>query len=331
MNKLLYYILAVLALTSCQSSAPKQSEAPATDTPAVTAPAFSADSAFAYIEAQCNFGTRVPNSDAHLACGDYLVEKFKSFGLSVIEQKANLASWDGTLLNVRNITASLNPTAQKRILLCAHWDTRPWADNDPNPANHRTPVMGANDGASGVAVLLELARMSKDFPKDLGVDFVCFDAEDRGAPYWDEAKAPTDGTDWCLGSRYWAAEAQKQGYKAQFGILLDMVGGTDARFCYEGYSLRLARPVVARIWSTAARLGHKQLFPQKDGGWATDDHVAINEILGIPCADIIPYVENERSSFGKTWHTVDDTPANISKETLAAVGQTVKQILIEQK
>ncbi len=331
MNKQLLIILGALILASCQPTATKQSATNTPATPTLTAPAFSSDSAFAYVEEQCSFGARIPNSKAHAACGDYLVEKFKSFGLTIVEQKAQLQSWDGTMLNVRNITASHNPSATKRILLCAHWDSRPWADNDPNPANHRTPVMGANDGASGVAVLLELARLNREFPADLGIDFVCFDAEDRGAPYWDEAKAPTDGTDWCLGSRHWATEAQKQGYKADFGILLDMVGGADARFCYEGYSLRFARPVVARIWSTAARLGHKQIFPQKDGGWATDDHVSVNEILGIPCADIIPYVENERSTFGKTWHTIDDVPANISKETLAAVGQTVMQIILEQK
>lgn len=317
--------MVVLALSGCGSDKPA---ATATTEP-LKAPAFCADSAFAYVEAQCNFGARVPNSEAHSRCGDFLVQKFKSFGLQVEEQKVKLSSWDGEILNVRNIVASLNPEASRRVLLCAHWDTRPWADADPNPQNHRLPVMGANDGASGVAVLLELARQCASDSLSVGVDFVCFDAEDRGVPYWDEAKAPADGSDWCLGSRYWASEAAKAKYRAEFGILLDMVGGKDARFCYEGHSLRYARAIVAKVWGTAARLGHKDFFCQKEGGWATDDHVSVNEILGVPCVDIIPYVEGHQS-FGKTWHTVNDTPENISKEALEAVGQTVMQILIEQ-
>lgn len=321
---LLFIVLGFVA-TSCNSTPQPTTSVVKT----IEAPKFSADSAFAFLKQQCDFGARVPNSEAHRQCGDYLVEKFKAFGLNVVEQKAALKSWDGEVLNVRNIIASLNPEASRRILLCAHWDSRPWADADLNPANHRKPVMGANDGASGVAVMLEIARQCANDSFEFGIDFVCFDAEDRGVPYWDEKHAPADGSDWCLGSRYWATEAAKNKYRAEFGILLDMVGGTDARFCYEGYSLRYARAVVAKIWGAAARLGHTKFFCQKEGGWATDDHVSVNEILGIPCADIIPYVEGDKS-FGKTWHTVNDTPDNISKAALEAVGQTVMQILIEQ-
>lgn len=325
--KYLLYALISVVLAACNASQPSDKSTKKTTPTEVVAPPFCADSAYQYIVDQCNFGPRVPNSVAHTQCADFLVQKFAKMGLSVKEQRADLKSWDNVVLKARNIIASYRPNVQKRVLLCAHWDTRPWADADINQSNHKKPVMGANDGASGVAIMLEIARQCTIDSLEIGVDFVCFDAEDRGVPYWQEALAPADGSDWCLGSRHWAKEMAKQNYKAEFGILLDMVGGTDASFCYEGYSLRHARPIVAKIWSAAAQLGHKELFKQKDGGWATDDHIPVNEILGIPCADIIPYVENTHSSFGKTWHTVNDTPENISKQVLEAVGQTVMQVL----
>ena len=292
---------------------------------------FSADSAYQFIVDQCDFGPRIPNSEAHEACGDYLVKKFQSYGLQVTEQKADLTAWDGVVLKARNIIASYNPQAAKRILLCAHWDCRPWADSDLNKNNHRVPVMGANDGASGVAVMLELARQCKAINPNIGVDFICFDMEDYGVPYWEMQRAPQDGSDWCLGSRYWARNPHIEGYKANYGILLDMVGGKDAKFCYEGNSLRYARNIVARVWSTADRLGYRHYFEQKDGSWATDDHVPVNVYRGIPCIDIIPYVESNDGSFGATWHTINDTPENISKDALKAVGQTLVEVLAEEK
>ena len=197
-------------------------------------PAFNADSAYAFCEAQCAFGPRVMNSAAHDQCEQWIVSKFQSYGLSVTTQKTTLKGYDGTPLHATNIVASYRPELTERILLCAHWDSRPWADNDPDPANHHTPVLAANDGASGVAVMLEIARLLSLQLKDdslqlnnLGVDFVCFDAEDWGVPQWSDA---TDtGDSWALGAQYWAAHPHVEGYKARFGILLDMVGGEGAQ------------------------------------------------------------------------------------------------------
>ena len=182
-----------------------QSAATETDSVAVTAVKVNADSAFASIEAQCAFGPRVPNSAAHKACGDYIAARFRALGLTVTEQAADLRAWDGQVLRSRNIIAAYRPELADRILLCAHWESRPWADADPDSANHRQPVMAANDGASGVAVMLEVARLLGELKPEFGVDFICFDAEDYGVPYWGESQAEGDGSDWCLGSQYSAA------------------------------------------------------------------------------------------------------------------------------
>lgn len=292
---------------------------------------FSGDSAFQHVVRQCDFGPRIPGSEAHSLCADYIVTTFRNYGLTVQEQNPMLTTWDGQSFRARNIIASHRPEAADRILLCAHWDCRPWCDADADEKNHRQPVLGANDGASGVAVMLELARQIDSIAPQLGVDFVCFDLEDYGVPYWASDKDPLDGSDWCLGSRYWAQHPHVEGYAARFGVLLDMVGGKGAEFRYEGYSLKYAQPVVIKIWEAARRIGKDAYFIAEDGGWATDDHVPVNELLGIPTADIIPHHMNTNSSFGPTWHTVDDTPENISSATLQAVGQTLVQLLIHEK
>lgn len=329
-----YSILAALALTVLTFGSCKNQNQTAhggnADTVAVTKVTFNADSAYQYVVDQCNFGARVPNSAAHTACGDYIVRKFKSFGLTVTEQKADLKGWDGKTLKSRNIIAAFRPDAAERVVICAHWDSRPWADADPDSSRHREPVMAANDGASGVAVMLELARKLTELNPTVGVDFICFDAEDYGAPYWAEDQTPQDGTDWCLGSQYWSRNPHVEGYKARYGVLLDMVGGTDARYCYEGVSMRYARDIMVRTWDAATRAGADRLFVQEQGGYAQDDHVPMNEIAGIPTIDIIPFVEGG-NTFGATWHTVNDTPENISKETLRGVGQTLLQLLSEEQ
>lgn len=321
------FLLCCILVVGCKN---QQSPAAATDTDtvAVTVVKFNADSAFASIEAQCAFGPRVPNSAAHKACGDYISARFKALGLHVTEQAADLKAWDGQVLHSRNIIAAYRPELADRILLCAHWESRPWADADPDSANHRQPVMAANDGASGVAVMLEVARLLNELKPEFGVDFICFDAEDYGIPYWAEAQDGHDGSDWCLGSQYWAAHPHVPGYKAHFGILLDMVGGADARFCFEGFSMRYARDVMVRVWDAAQRADAGNLFVPTEGGYAQDDHLPINEVAGIPTIDIIPCIEGEHT-FGTTWHTVNDTPEHISRETLRGVGQTLVQFLSE--
>lgn len=197
-------LAATTGLAGCKSQ--KQSgDDTATDTIAVTQITFNADSAFASIEKQCSFGARVPNSEAHDRCAAYIVAQFKALGLDVTEQKADLKAWDGKVLKSNNIIAAYRPELTDRIIICTHWESRPWADADPDSTKHHQPVMAANDGASGVAVMLEVARHLGELKPNIGIDFICFDSEDYGAPYWAESQAPQDGSDWCLGSQYWAA------------------------------------------------------------------------------------------------------------------------------
>ena len=300
-------------------------------------PAFNADSAYLYCEQQCSFGPRTMNSPAHEACAAWIADKFRSYGLQVTTQQAGLKGYDGTILRATNIIASYRPDAQDRILLCAHWDSRPWADNDPDEANWRQPVVAANDGASGVAVMLELARLvtsSSDTTRQalrptLGIDFVCFDAEDWGVPQWSDA--PDDGNSWALGAQYWAANPHQSGYQARYGILLDMVGGQGAQFYQERMSLQYASSIVDKVWRAAEVVGFGSLFPKQPGGYITDDHIPVNTTAKIPCIDIIPYYPDcEQSTFGPTWHTVSDDMAHIDRTTLQAVGQTLVQVLFSE-
>lgn len=327
---LFFALITAFSFLACggKNSATLQPQTPtATPTVEKVAVTFNADSAYASVQKQCDFGPRTPESAAHKQCGDYIVNQFKHYQLQVTEQKTQVQTWDGKTLPCRNIIAAYKPEAEKRVLLCAHWDCRPWCDADPDEANHKKPVMGANDGASGVAVMLEVARLLKDLQPAYGIDFICFDMEDYGAPYWGEESAPQDGSDWCLGSQYWAQNPHVAGYRAEYGILLDMVGGKDARFCREGYSLQYASHIVSKVWSAAETAGANKYFLREDGTWALDDHLPINQYMGIPTIDIIPFLDGPEGGFSATWHTVNDTPENISREVLGAVGQTLIQVL----
>ncbi|MDO4714808.1 MAG: M28 family peptidase [Bacteroidales bacterium] len=293
-------------------------------------PAFNADTAFAYIEAQCALGYRVPGTEVHRKAATYIADAFRMLGLAVEEQNTMLTTYNGVTFPATNIIARYRPEATQRILLGAHWDTRPWADNDPDAANHRHPVMGANDGASGVAVMLEIARQLVATQPNIGIDFVAFDGEDHGVAQWDTYN-DYNGSSWCLGSQYWAAQARQAGYRPTFGILLDMVGGQGAKFYREGFSMQYASGIVDLVWSAAERAGYGSYFPKQDGGMITDDHVPVNRIAGIPMIDIIPFFpDHPQGTFGPTWHTIYDTPENIDRATLKAVGQTVLQVIFEQ-
>lgn len=327
---LCFTLVTVFSLLACGSknSATSQAEqTTTTPTEQKVSVTFNADSAFAFVQKQCDFGPRTPESAAHKKCGDYIVEQFKHYKLQVTEQHAQVNTWDGKTLPCRNIIASYKPEAEKRVLLCAHWDCRPWCDADADEANHKKPVMGANDGASGVAVMLEVARLLKDLQPQYGIDFICFDMEDYGAPYWGEESAPQDGSDWCLGSQYWAQNPHVAGYRAEYGILLDMVGGKDVRFCREYYSMQYASSIMTKVWSAAEAVGADKYFLYEDGSVAIDDHLPINQYLGVPTIDIIPCLAGPQGGFSATWHTVNDTPENISREVLGAVGQTLIQVL----
>ena len=308
----------------------------ATDSETQTAigPAFNADSAYLFCQQQCDFGPRTMNSPAHDLCEQWIINKFKGYGMTVIPQKCELKGYDGTTLHATNIIASYRPELTDRILLCAHWDCRPWADNDPDEANWKKPVMAANDAASGVAVMLEIARLlspdSCHLSPALGIDFICFDAEDYGFPQWETIDDP--GNTWALGAQYWAEHPHTAGYKARYGILLDMVGGQGAQFYQEMMSKYYAKHIVDKVWQAATVVGYGSSFPMSEGTGVTDDHIPVNTTANIPCIDIIPYYPTcEQSSFGPTWHTLNDDMAHLDKNTLLAVGQTVIQVLFSEK
>jgi Zn-dependent M28 family amino/carboxypeptidase len=329
MNKNIFAVISlVLLVASCGNLKKQTTDESASLQP--VGPAFCADSAYLYCQAQCDFGPRTMNSKAHDDCEKWIISKFESFGMQVTPQKAVLKGYDGTSLNSTNIIASYRPDLTDRVLLCAHWDSRPWADNDPDEANWKTPVMAANDGASGVAVMLEIARLLSKDTLQLGVDFICFDAEDWGVPQWNEDNFDSDS--WALGAQYWSTNLHKKGYRARFGILLDMVGGQGAQFYKEAMSVQYANHIVEKVWRAAQVVGYGSMFPSQQGTGVTDDHISVNTKAKIPTIDIIPYYPNcEQSSFGPTWHTVNDDMEHIDKNTLQAVGQTLIQVLFSEK
>lgn len=280
-------------------------------------PLFDADSAYIYVESLMSFGPRVPNSPSHRLSGDWLTGKLRSMGWDVTEQTAELKAFDGTNLQVRNIFAQINPEKGERLLLLAHWDCRPWADKDPDPDKRGQPVPGANDGASGVGVLLEVARQLADSNK--AVDILFVDAEDWGEESNEDS--------WAMGARYFAENPPKPGYKPRQAILLDMVGSPDARFGYEYFSSRSNPALMQKVWSKAAALGYDKYFHSGFGGAITDDHVQLIS-YGIPSIDIIDYRNSGGyEGFDPVWHTTADNMENISKETLRAVGETIIAVI----
>lgn len=298
------------------------------DTSTANVPRFNPDSAYQSIVRQCSFGPRTLESEAHEQCGQYIIDTFKRLGLKVTKQEATFTRYDGVKMKGYNIIAQTHPQATGRILLASHWDSRPWADQDPDPGNHRKPVPAANDGASGVAVMLEIARQLTLQKPAAAIDFVCFDAEDAGTPRW-ETNTDDDESSWCLGSQYWAARVDGSQYR--YGILLDMVGGQGARFYQEGFSKQYASDVLQRVWQAAATAGYSSFFPTEDGGFITDDHLPVNRTAKIKMVDIVPYYPAGTSSFGPTWHTLGDTPENIDPATLKAVGQTLLQLIYNEQ
>ncbi len=293
-------------------------------------PAFSADSAYAFTQAQCDFGPRAMNTEGHDRCGSWIVNKFRQYGCVVTSLRADLKGYDGTVLKSQNIWARIHPERTERILLCAHWDSRPWADNDPDSANWHKPILAANDAASGVAVMLEIARLlQRDTTLRVGVDFVCFDAEDWGTPQWAESEGGDNS--WALGAQYFAANLP-YGFHVRYGILLDMVGGEGARFYKEGMSMQFAPEIVKKVWRAARKAGYGNFFPRQEGGMVTDDHIPLNQTARIPTIDIIPfYPDCAQSSFGPTWHTLNDNMEHISRNTLKAVGQTMIQVIYTEE
>jgi hypothetical protein len=322
-------ILLVGFLVSCSDSKKAKSTKPAERV--VTVPVFNNDSAYAFVKRQVDFGPRIPNTDAHRKTGNYLVAQLQSYGAAVTTQDFESPSVDGHKLYLRNIIAAFQPEKTKRILLAAHWDTRPYADKDKENPNAK--FEGANDGASGVGVLLEVARvLGGPVKPDVGVDIIFFDGEDWGEREGSANRpAPPEGLQswWCLGSQYWAKNKHLPNYSAYYGILLDMVGAKNAQFWQEGYSREYAPSIVDKVWGRALQLGYGGLFVRQTDGGITDDHLFVNEIAKIPMINIINH-DPQTGSFGSFHHTQDDNMALINKETLGAVGYTVLNVVYHE-
>lgn len=284
---------------------------------------FSADSAYQFLKQQCDFGPRVPNTPAHDSCARFLENKLSEYGAEVSLQKFDTKAYNGDILHSTNIIARVNPSAQKRVALFAHWDSRPYCDNDLE-SNWMSPVLGANDGASGVAVLLELARVWQQSPPSVGVDIVLFDSEDYGTPVFVQSDLQDT---WCLGSQYWGSK-RNYATKPIYGILLDMVGGANPTFGYDMVSQQFASAILDKVWTVAHSLGYGNAFVSKPSGSIVDDHYYVNILTGIPTIDIIDF--NMERGFPSSWHTIYDTPQNIDKSTLKMVGNVLELLIYSE-
>ncbi|MCK5846399.1 MAG: M28 family peptidase [Bacteroidales bacterium] len=328
--KYLAIILGLLLIVSCGDDKQKAKKVSRkAEVKEIIVPVFNVDSAFSYVKKQVAFGPRVPGTNAHTACATYFVDFFENLNLKVYQQKFKARSFDGKILKGNNIIAAINPEATKRILLAAHWDSRPFADHDADKENHYTPIDGANDGASGVGVLMEIARQMSIEKPNIGVDIILFDLEDYGQHASIDPNVNSEET-WCLGSQHWAKNPHIAGYDAQFGILLDMVGAEGATFGYEYYSNKYAPGVIQKVWRSAASIGYGDIFTKTDGGGVLDDHVFINKYAYIPTIDIIHHSPSSTSGFFEHWHTVEDGIDKISKKSLQAVGETVMEVAYKE-
>jgi len=278
---------------------------------------FNAERAFAYLEKQVSFGPRDPGSKGHQECLKFLEKELKKYA-----EKVELQSFDyhdtkhKKKFVLTNVIASFNKDNKKRIFLAAHWDTRPRADYE-SKENRNKPILGANDGASGVAVLLEIARQLKENPAEIGVDLILFDGEDYGEAGHLE--------DYFLGSRYFAKHTKN--YKPKYGILLDMIGDANLNLPREGYSQRYLPHIVDKVWNIAQSMGYSE-FEDHTGSYVDDDHVILIQ-HGIPCIDIIDFAYPDKTH--RYWHTLQDTPDKCSVQSLDTIGQVMMEVIYSEK
>lgn len=325
-NKLLLICLSsLLFLIACGPSGEgdtSQNVKPSTPKPKLVnpdRPSFNADTAYKITDVQVAFGPRVPNTEAHRECAAFLIGKLKEYGAEVIEQRTKVTAYTGEVLDIVNIIGRIQPELTKRIMLCAHWDTRPQSDQDEY--NPKARFDGAVDGAASAGILLEIARQIQGKPANVGADIVLFDAEDYGNP--------SMGNTYCLGSQYFAANPPKD-FSPSYGILLDMVAASGAQFHREGYSMQYAPSIMTKVWSIAHELGYSSYFKNEVSGPITDDHYYINTMMGIPTIDIIHHDPNTRTGFGSYWHTQNDNMKAVDKSTLQVVGETLIAVVYSE-
>lgn len=293
------------------------------DYTSVKTPDFNADSAFSYVEQQLAFGPRIPNSQAHEKCAEYLANAMRQWTDTVIVQDFKSTLWNNTTAKGKNIIASVNPKAENRILLAAHWDSRAYADHDPDTTKYHQPILGANDGASGVAVLMEMARIFRQNDINIGIDYIFFDLEDQGSPTFADSY---QNDSWCLGAQYWATHPHIPFYNAQYGILLDMVGGFNPRFTKEEVSRTFAPGITNKLWTVAQQLGYGKIFENSESEAILDDHLYINQNTNIPMVDIV--CNQSDKNFFEHWHTQGDNLDAIDRNTLALVAKVIMTMII---
>jgi glutaminyl-peptide cyclotransferase len=309
--------VACTGLVGCSKQEPRDLPKPSSEsTPRITKPVpqFSGTAAFEYLLAQTKFGPRNPGSAGHANCLDYLKGEFRRLADAVILQEFSHTGYRGEQIRLTNIISSFNLRATNRLLFAAHWDTRPFADQDADPKKRQLPILGANDGASGVAVLLQLARILKENPPSIGVDIVLFDGEDLGRS--------NDYDNFLLGSKYFAKN-KAPAFNPTYGILLDMIGDSQLEIRKEKNSLRYAPEIVRHVWSVAEAFGLRE-FSTEEGPEVYDDHVPLNE-AGIRTIDLIDFHYPDQSN--RYWHTTEDTPDKCSPRSLEAVGTLLTHLI----
>jgi len=313
---------------SCQAEPEKGSTETKTEEKKVIVPVFNEDSAYQYIQKQVDFGYRVPGTQAHKTCANWLESELKRHKAEVIVQHDFVKTYDGKSLPMYNIIGQYNVVNKKRILLFAHWDTRHIAEKDENKPFE--PIVGADDGGSGVGVLLEIARNLAKQQTEYGIDIIFFDVEDYGAP--SGSMQQDTGETWCLGSQYWGKKPHVEGYRAKYGILLDMVGSKDASFPKEGTSMYYAPHIVKKVWKVAGELGYGNRFTTAVSNPTIDDHLFVNRLRNIPSIAIVNFdpSDDEKGGYGWYHHTHNDNMDIIGKETLKQVGDVVMHVIYNE-
>jgi glutaminyl-peptide cyclotransferase len=324
MKKILLILigLAILCLNCNKDKKQPEPEQKKFNFVAKQAPQFDKERAWGFLVDQVNFGPRNPNSAPHDACLQYLKNKLQECTQNVSLQNFTRVGYNNEVLKMTNIIASFEPQIGIRVLLVAHWDSRPRADKEKDPKKQNQPIPGANDGASGVAVLMELAKAMKDNPPPIGIDILLVDGEDYGKE--------SDLENYFLGARYFV-ETKASNYMPVYGILLDLVGDKNLSLPKEGNSINYVPALVNQIWKIAQELNVPG-FKQEDGGAISDDHVILSK-GGIPCIDLIDsdLVGNSSDNPDRNyWHTLRDTPERCSKESLKTIGDVLLKFIYEK-
>lgn len=322
--QLKFYVVlsAVLFLGACKSEVKNPPKGKKHEPKPIVTVQFDADSAYKYVAEQVAFGPRVPGTTAHQKTLVYLKDKLAEYCDTAEVLFGNFTNHHKEVVPIYNVWGRFDVHKQKRILLAAHWDTRPQSDEDPE-INDK-PADGANDGASGVGVLLEIARQLQTMDIDYGIDIIFFDREDGG-----ESGGPPES--WCLGSQQWGAKVMEGSYEANHGILLDMVGAKNATFALEGNSALANQNLLLETWKTGQQLGYGSYFLMIQGNTITDDHIYMSRLAGVPTIDIIHFDLNTINSFPSHWHKQTDNLEIIDKNTLKAVGHTVLHVVANKR